>query len=318
MRGKLFIYIFATMKLSIIVPVYNVRATLRRCTDSITGQGIGDFELLLVDDGSTDGSGRLADEIAAADGRITVLHKPNGGLSDARNYGLDRCRGDYVAFADSDDEIAPGTLAHLTETIEAHPEYDILEYPVLERPGTPTEHLYDPGRGVYRDPLDWLARHGLSHCWAWNKIYRRTLFDGVRFPMGKTYEDVYALAALLKQRPLTATTDRGLYLYHWNGAGIVASSGRNLEPLLEAQMSLVAELGIDTRRRRWHRLYLDMLNSQLHAYAATGRVMLGRRFVVPGRYGGGAGNIVKTLLADALGVRLTCMLFKRFYIGKES
>ena len=296
------------MKLSIIVPVYNVRATLRRCTDSITGQGIGDFELLLVDDGSTDGSGRLADEIAAADGRITVLHKPNGGLSDARNYGLDRCRGDYVAFADSDDEIAPGTLAHLTETIEAHPEYDILEYPVLERPGTPTEHLYDPGRGVYRDPLDWLARHGLSHCWAWNKIYRRTLFDGVRFPVGKTYEDVYALAALLKQRPLTATTDRGLYLYHWNGSGIVATTP-DLTPLLEAQTGLISLLGIDTRRRRWHRLYVDMLSVQLYVYRATGRIMLRPQRLALTGYGR-RGYSLKAAAVNVLGLRLTCKIFK--------
>ena len=306
------------MKLSIIVPVYKTEKTLERCVRSILSQDFGDFELLLIDDGSPDRGGALADSMAHEDARIKVFHKENGGLSDARNYGLDRCRGEYITFADSDDELAPGTLGKLMGIIDSNPGYDMLEYPVLERPGRPDEHLFDPGDKVYGSALDWLAAFGLEHSWAWNKIYKRHMFDGVRFPMGKTYEDVYALAALLKQRPLTATTDRGLYLYHWNGAGIVASSGRNLEPLLEAQMSLVAELGIDTRRRRWHRLYLDMLNSQLHAYAATGRVMLGRRFVVPGRYGGGAGNIVKTLLADALGVRLTCMLFKRFYIGKES
>ena len=92
-------------RVSVIVPVYNVKPYLKRCVDSIIVQSFVDFELILVDDGSTDGSGEICDTYARADGRVQVLHKPNGGLSDARNHGLDRARGAYITFIDSDDLI---------------------------------------------------------------------------------------------------------------------------------------------------------------------------------------------------------------------
>lgn len=298
------------MKLSIIIPVYNVEETLQRCVDSVTEQKFTDYEVLLIDDGSTDKSGLLADNIAQNDGRISVFHKPNGGLSDARNYGIDRCRGEYITFIDSDDEIAPATLGIVMDIAETHPEFDIIEYPVLERPGTPSQHFYNPGTGDYPDASVWLSRHGLEHCWTCNKIYRREMFSGVRFPVGKKYEDVLTLAQLLKKRPHIGTTDRGMYMYHWNSSGIVAKSGTNLTPLLEAQLNLVSTLGIDTRRRKWHRLYLNMLTNQMYAYAATGRIMLRRQFIMPKRYGGGTADIMKALMLDVLGMRLTCILFK--------
>ena len=115
------------MKLSIIVPVYKTEKTLERCVRSILSQDFGDFELLLVDDGSPDHGGALADSMAHEDARRKVFHKENGGLSDARNYGLDRCRGEYITFADSDDELAPGTLGKLMGIIDSNPGYDMLE-----------------------------------------------------------------------------------------------------------------------------------------------------------------------------------------------
>lgn len=298
------------MKISIIVPVYNVRNTLRRCVDSILAQGLDDFELLLIDDGSTDGSGAMADGIAAADSRIHAFHKPNGGLSDARNYGISRSSAAYITFADSDDEIAPGTLSALAAIIAGHPEYDILEYPVLQRPGLAGECLFNPGVNEYHDPLGWLSAFGLEHCWAWNKIYKRKLFDTVRFPVGKIYEDVYATAALLKLRPLIATTDKGMYIYHTNENGIAAHAvRRGLTPLLEAQISLVRELGIDTAERRWHRLYLNMLTSQLHSYRKTGRLTLWPQRIAVRKYVR-TSDCIKALMLNTLGLRLSCRIFK--------
>lgn len=93
--------------ISVIVPVYNTKAYLKRCVDSLLGQTYGDMEIILVDDGSTDGSGELCDSYAAMDGRVRVFHKENGGSSSARNLGLDNARGEYIGFVDSDDYVDP-------------------------------------------------------------------------------------------------------------------------------------------------------------------------------------------------------------------
>ena len=103
--------------ISVIVPVYNVAAWLPRCVDSILAQTYENLEILLVDDGSTDGSGNICEEYAKKDTRIRVLHKENGGLSSARNAGLDAAAGAYIGFVDSDDWIAPEMYAELRRTL---------------------------------------------------------------------------------------------------------------------------------------------------------------------------------------------------------
>ena len=107
--------------ISVIIPVYNVAPYLRRCTDSVLSQKGPSLEVLLIDDGSTDGSGALCDAIAAEDARVQVVHKPNGGLSSARNAGLDLAQGHYVSFVDSDDyleEDAYRDLVHLAQKFQ--------------------------------------------------------------------------------------------------------------------------------------------------------------------------------------------------------
>ena len=105
------------MKISVIVPVYNVQDYLSECVQSILNQTFSDFELLLIDDGSTDHSGEIADQLEDLDPRIQVYHKKNGGLSDARNYGLERAQGEYLAFIDSDDYVAANYLETLINLI---------------------------------------------------------------------------------------------------------------------------------------------------------------------------------------------------------
>ena len=104
----------AAAKVSIIVPVYNVASYLSKCLDSCINQTLYDIEIICVDDGSTDNSGELLDEYKAVDSRIQVIHKENGGLSSARNYGLDHANGDYIAFVDADDWIEENTFERLT------------------------------------------------------------------------------------------------------------------------------------------------------------------------------------------------------------
>lgn len=106
------------MKVSIIVPVYNTEKYLSQCVDSILRQTWSDWELLLVDDGSTDGSGALCDAYAVQDERVRVFHQPNGGVSSARNYGVEQAQGDWVCYVDSDDEVMPDYVKDMADAIE--------------------------------------------------------------------------------------------------------------------------------------------------------------------------------------------------------
>lgn len=119
-------------KVSIIVPVYKVEEYLPKCVDSILNQTFKDFELLLIDDGSPDKSGTICEEYAIGDSRIRVFHKKNGGVSSARNYGLDKATGEYVMFVDSDDEIAPVTIQRCY-TLASSNGIDLLQYSLTRR-----------------------------------------------------------------------------------------------------------------------------------------------------------------------------------------
>ena len=295
------------MKLSIIIPIYNTANTLKRCVDSILQTAADDIELLLVDDGTPDDGGRIADEMAKNDARITVIHKTNGGLSDARNSALDRMTGDYVTFADSDDEIQPGSLHCLMQRLAETPEIDILEYPVTERQGCSNEHVFMPDERVYGSARQWLAERGLEHCWVCNKVFKASLFKNIRFEKGKKYEDVYLMAEMVKRNPVVATTRKGMYIYHWNANGI--TSERNMILLLEAQLHAVRQLNINTTAKEWHRLYLNMFTTQLHAYHESRRILLPTQRIGIRKYRGSS-DIVKALLLDIFGVRMACRLFK--------
>ena len=307
------------MTLSIIIPIYNVADSLRRCVDSVLAQRISDcellqfisdFELLLVDDGSTDESGLIADEYAAKYACVRCFHKPNGGLSDARNFGLQHAVGRYVTFVDSDDEVAAKTYIQMLQTLGGPAEYDIIEFPMLQKPGLPDETLFLPGEHIFRDALDWLAYKGTEHCWVCNKIFKRELFDNVRFPIGKKFEDMLTHIELIKQRPCILTVNYGCYIYHYNAEGIAAKDKANgLTSLLEAQLTLVRELGIDTRRRRWHRLYMDMLTAQLYTFRRTETILLKPQRIAICGYATWKDSL-KALLVDTIGLRMTCRLFK--------
>ena len=299
------------MTLSVIIPVYNVEKTLRRCVDSVRRQGFDNIKILLIDDGSTDRSGDIAENYAATYKNIKYWFKENGGLSDARNYGIERAEGDYITFVDSDDELSPGTYKPLTSLLEENGYLDILEYPVMQNPGRKDATLFKPGDHLFKDPLDWLAYKGTEHCWAWNKIYKRSLFDEVRFEKGRKFEDILLMAEMIKRKPVIATVNQGCYLYHYNSNGIAAKDKNNgLPSLLTAQMQLVDKLGIDTRERRWHRVYMDMLTAQLYSYCKTGEIKLHAQRLTLFGYATWK-DTLKALLADTIGLQRTCRLFSR-------
>ena len=220
-------------RLSVIVPVFNTAATLKRCTESILSQHVDGLELILVDDGSTDGSSAICDGLAAADDRIRVIHRDNGGLSAARNTGIDAAAGTWIAFADSDDELAPDTLdANLGL---ASDEIDLVEFPVSVHYGSPNCYKLDfkpltvSGDEVFGH---WIRSGGYTHCYAWNKIYRRTLFNEIRFPEGENFEDAAICPSIIRKCRAVTYSDHGRYLYYRSGGSItVRYRFANQEPL---------------------------------------------------------------------------------------
>lgn len=256
--------------LSVIIPVYNVLPTLRRCVDSVLGQLAVGMQVILVDDGSTDGSGALADTYGRLPG-VMVVHQANGGLSAARNAGLEQARGAYVTFVDSDDYVEPGTYEALLRELALHPDCDILEYPVRrEMPGgTETLALHEAQFDDMR--RYWVTAEAYAHAYAWNKIYRRKLFDGVRYPVGKRFEDVYTLADLLRHARQVRTTPQGLYHYTANPEGITRrADGGAWRDLLDGHLRLVDSDEQLQRTPGFADYYRQLLNIQLYTYRLTG------------------------------------------------
>lgn len=302
------------MKLSIVIPVYQVEQTLKRCVESILAQSFHDYQIILVDDGSPDQCPQMCDELAAEDQRIQVVHKQNGGLSDARNAGIREAKGEYITFVDSDDDLADKTLTPLMAILDKHPEYDILEYPVYERIGHPKKQklLSFPSREYTDMRAYWHETKAYSHTYAWNKIYRRQLFDKVAFPIGRKFEDVFTLPMLLVHCHVVATTPEGLYNYRYNAHGItVCADGKALTDLLDAHLAILSQgsplLPIDNEH------YAHILNIALDVYEATGAVpslpMPHRPLVDTST----AGKNAKTRLLGIIGLKNLCLLNKALH-----
>ena len=228
------------MKLSIIIPVYNVEATLDRCVASVVACTLQEMEIILINDGSTDKSGAMCEQWKQKDPRIKVMHKNNGGLSDARNAGIEAAMGEYLTFVDSDDYLADGTLESLTDIATQHPEYDLIEYPINQFEGAPDEMLLTFANKVYTNISQyWYETKAYAHSYAVNKVYRRKLFHEVRYPVGKVFEDIHTLPHLLKAATIVATCSCGLYHYCYNKQGITSQAGaRELQMLLDAHIQI--------------------------------------------------------------------------------
>lgn len=260
------------MKLSIIIPVYRVEATLDRCVESVLNQNLDDFEVILVDDGSPDDCPRKCDEWAQRSSYIQVIHQHNGGLSDARNAGLDLAQGEYVTFVDSDDYIAPETYRPLLATLAGKADVDIIEYPVFVHYGSKKQHLLTfPADKEYTDMDEyWYLTQAYNHTYACNKLYRRALFCDVRFPVGKPFEDAITLPSLLKKARSVITSSHGLYYYCFNDHGITATAnGEALNVLLQAHTAIIKSSSHSDAY--FQQYYMHVLNIQMDVYELTGQ-----------------------------------------------
>ena len=198
---------------SVIVPVYKVEAYLPQCVESIIGQTYQNLEIILVDDGSPDACGSICDDYAKKDNRIKVFHKHNGGLSDARNYGIAQSTGEYLGFVDSDDWIELDMFEVLVNVAEAN-KADIVacgfyhEYPKRTVVDARVEKKYDNTihqvSALIKDDID---------AFIWNKLYRKTCFSDIAFPYGRFFEDIFTAHKLFLKATSCIYVSKPFYHY---------------------------------------------------------------------------------------------------------
>lgn len=203
--------------LSIITPVYNVASYLDRCVESILTQSYRNLELILVDDGSTDGSSAMCDAWAAKDHRVVVIHQENGGVSAARNTALKSTTGEFLTFVDPDDFLAPETYSGNMKYLLAHQDVDILQYPYCHYYSDdditdyhrPTSELLVGPEQIFRN---WWSGSPLEFV-IWNKIYKRSLWKDVYFNVGHISEDTCLIPQFINQVQYVFISEQGLYYY---------------------------------------------------------------------------------------------------------
>ncbi|WP_294404622.1 glycosyltransferase family 2 protein [uncultured Clostridium sp.] len=203
---------------SVIVPIYNVEKYLRKCIDSLINQTIKDIEIILVNDGSPDNSRAICEEYAEADKRIKIINKENGGLSSARNAGFNEAESDYILFVDSDDWINKNMIEILLNEIKKN-NADIVQCryanvidenvdeSINEKVASKIIDNIDALRNLYKNDSY------LETVVTWNKLYKKSLFDGIKFPEGKLNEDEFTTHKLLFKCKKIVLIDAKLYYY---------------------------------------------------------------------------------------------------------
>lgn len=206
------------MLISVIVPVYNIEKYIARCIESILKQSYKELEILLVDDGSTDSSGKICEAYARQDARIKVIHRENGGLSAARNTGIACAEGSYISFVDGDDWIDATMYEDMAGLAKKQgADLVVCRYRCIYK-----DHEVDGSTGkvtVFDQPLSMLIQYLkeeeevlIQHA-AWNKLYKKELLGTERFPEGKWYEDVVFSARILSRVQKGVYLDSALYNY---------------------------------------------------------------------------------------------------------
>ncbi len=216
--------------ISVLVPVYNVEKYLRRCLDSILCQTYTDYEIVLVDDGSTDTSGQICDEYAGKHGCIRVIHQENAGLAQVRNVSVAAARGEYITFVDSDDAAEPTLLEVLMRDMTAaDADVSICSWSEVSDDGVRTELTWDgkeEGFKVWETQeavRTLLYQKGIDNN-TWGKLYRREVLAGIEFPAGRIYEDLAVMYQILLKSRRVCYRPEALYLYTCNTSGISQSA----------------------------------------------------------------------------------------------
>lgn len=277
--------------ISVIVPIYNVECYLRRALDSLLSQTHQDWEAILVDDGSTDNSGKIAEEYAQKDNRFNVIHKINGGQSEARNVGLKNISGEYILFLDSDDFLHPQLMELCMEAIRRD-DSDLIAF-TYDRTyrtlgiirhflhlGDPTPHyrLYKKTTYLvtdnifaytteYSHPKDIDKRWAIKHCQAWRCMYKTQVVQGIKFIKGIIYEDFPWWSEVLLKIKRCTILNLPLYFYYPNSKSDILSAYpvykiESLRQSIEA-CKRIYESAPKEKRLAWERNFLIPFEQKL-------------------------------------------------------
>lgn len=237
--------------ISVVVPIYNVGKYLAKCIESVSAQTYKNLEIILVNDGSTDDCGNICDDYAKKDQRIKVIHKINGGLSDARNAGIEIAKGQYIGFVDSDDYINANMYERLVNIMKTdNSEIAVCNYSLVYE--ETEKNIFEKNdfddNYLLIDNKNKLIEYAMKNNYdtftvAWNKVYLRELFNDIRYPKGKIHEDVFTTYKLLYKAQKISYTKDAMYYY------------------LQRETSI---MGQKFNEKRLHRL--DALQEQLKFY----------------------------------------------------
>ncbi len=272
------------MKLSVIIPAYNVEHTLRRCVESVISQRVEGMEVIIVNDGSKDGTEKAAKDLAEEFECVKFITQPNGGLSDARNSGINIAQGEYITFVDSDDYLDGDVFPPLIAILDENSDCDVLEYSFRQVSEDKVLSCTTLPLATYTDFRDyWLHGHAYRHTYAWNKVFRRRIFfEGeqplLRFAKGKVFEDIFFMAELLRLKPRIMTVPIGNYIYKQNPKGITCTAGgKELAQLLEAHIIIAKSLNLSFMQENSNKCRLPLEEEEYYMTAANIQISVCRQ-----------------------------------------
>lgn len=216
--------------ISVVVPIYNVQDYLEKCVDSILTQTYKKLEIILVDDGSPDNCNKICDDYCEKDTRVKVIHKENGGLSDARNAGINIATGKYIIFIDSDDYIHPQTIELLWDVLQNNQaDIAVCGFKNVDIGFQEDNIFYKDTQAIFieeeQEKLQYFVEeHYEEFTVAWNKLYPRKYFEDIRYPKGKIHEDEFTTYKLLEKASRIAYIEYPLYYYVQRGNSIMGES----------------------------------------------------------------------------------------------
>lgn len=203
-------------KISVIIPVYNVENYLKKCIQSILAQDFSEYEIILVDDGSTDGSGKICDEYSQKYSQIKTIHQKNIGQGGARNKGIEEARGDYLLFIDSDDSIKENTFSYLYNTaLDNGTDIVLFGMDYIDEDGNTIETKRASSGGICNVDSSQCAYMASVDPYVWNKLYKRDIFikNNIRYPEKVWYEDFSVISRIMLCADKVTVTDKVFYNY---------------------------------------------------------------------------------------------------------
>lgn len=259
-------------KISVIVPVYKVEKYINRCIDSILAQSFDDFELILVDDGSPDNCGQICEEYATKDARVHVLHRKNGGLSAARNTGIDwvfkHSDSEWLTFIDSDDWVHSRYLETLYQAVLIH-QVPVSSCGFQETSGENPAVKIEGVNAIKYCTEKYYLEYNANATVAWGKLYQKSCFEKIRYPVGRIHEDEYVTYHILFSFPEIAVIEQPLYAYYVNSEGITKSAWnpKRLDalPAFESQINFFKKRKMQSIVEKRIQIYLWSIEWQLEA-----------------------------------------------------